>query len=169
MITQMTSLPYASLWKPNCLIFVYIWIFNKELKINTANDHWRKNTNIVLVYMLNCFSCVQLCNPVDYSLPGSSDHGILQARTLEWVAISFSRESFWPKDQTHISYVSYIGRQVLYHKYHLGGQYCAYHMPTTFQRLYINLWSSYHFSHFTFENAEATAGYINNQIHTENN
>ena len=35
-------------------------------------------------------SCPNLCNPIDSSLPGSSVHGILQARTLEWVAISFS-------------------------------------------------------------------------------
>ena len=34
-----------------------------------------------------------LCDPMDYSLPGSSVHGILQARTLEWVAIPFSRGS----------------------------------------------------------------------------
>ena len=45
------------------------------------------------------------------ALPGTSTHGILQTRTLEWVAISFSRESSWPRDQTH---VSYIGRQILY-------------------------------------------------------
>ena len=38
-------------------------------------------------------SCATLCNPMDYSLPGSSVHGIMQARVLEWVAISFSRES----------------------------------------------------------------------------
>ena len=38
-------------------------------------------------------SCVQLCNPMDYSLPGSSVHGLLQARILEWVAISFSQGS----------------------------------------------------------------------------
>ena len=38
--------------------------------------------------------CPTLCNPVDYSLPGSSVHGILQARILEWVAISFSRGIF---------------------------------------------------------------------------
>ena len=38
-------------------------------------------------------SCPTLCNPVDYSLPGSSVHGILQARILEWAAISFSRGS----------------------------------------------------------------------------
>ena len=39
-------------------------------------------------------SCLTLCDPMDYSLPGSSVHVILQARILEWVAISFSRGSF---------------------------------------------------------------------------
>ena len=38
-------------------------------------------------------SCPTLCDPVDCSLPGSSVHGIFQARILEWVAISFSRRS----------------------------------------------------------------------------
>ena len=37
-------------------------------------------------------SCPTLCDPIDCSLPGSSLHGILQARVLEWVAISFSRD-----------------------------------------------------------------------------
>ena len=37
-------------------------------------------------------SCLTLCDPVDCSLPGSSTHGILEARILEWVAISFSRD-----------------------------------------------------------------------------
>ena len=41
-----------------------------------------------------------LCNPTDHSPPGSSVHGILQARTLEWLAVSFSRASFWPRDWT---------------------------------------------------------------------
>ena len=44
-----------------------------------------------------------LCDPMDCSLPGSSDHGISQARILEWVAISFSRESFQPWDRTYVS------------------------------------------------------------------
>ena len=44
-------------------------------------------------------SCVWLCDSIDCSLPGSSVHGILQVRTLEWVAISFSRESSRPRDQ----------------------------------------------------------------------
>ena len=42
--------------------------------------------------------CPTLCNPMDYSPPGSSVHGIFQARVLEWVAISFSRGSFRPRD-----------------------------------------------------------------------
>ena len=45
-------------------------------------------------------SCLTLCNPVDCSLSGSSVHGILQARILEWVAISFSRGSSQPRDGT---------------------------------------------------------------------
>ena len=53
-----------------------------------------------------------LCDPVDYSLPGSSVHGIFQARTLEQVAISSSRGSSQPRDQTCISC---IGRWILYH------------------------------------------------------
>ena len=43
--------------------------------------------------VLSCFSHVQLCDPMGCSLPGSSVHGILQARTLEWVVIPFSRGS----------------------------------------------------------------------------
>ena len=52
--------------------------------------------------------------------PGSSDHGILQTRTLEWVAMPSSRGSSRPRDQIHISYVSCIGNRVLYHEHHLG-------------------------------------------------
>ena len=44
--------------------------------------------------------CLTLCNPMDYSLPGSSVHGILQARILEWVAMHCSRESAWLRDWT---------------------------------------------------------------------
>ena len=40
--------------------------------------------------------------PHDYSLPGSSVHGILQAEILEWVAITFSRASSWPRDPTRV-------------------------------------------------------------------
>ena len=51
---------------------------------------------------------------MDCSLPGSSVHGILQARILEWVAISSSRGSSWPGNQTCISWVSCKRRQIFF-------------------------------------------------------
>ena len=48
-------------------------------------------------------SCPTLCDPVDYSPPGSSVHDILQAGILEWVAMLFSRGSSWPGDGTWVS------------------------------------------------------------------
>ena len=50
--------------------------------------------------------CPTLCDPVDCSPPGSSIHGILQARVLERVAISFSRGSSPPRDRTRVSHVT---------------------------------------------------------------
>ena len=57
-------------------------------------------------------SCLTLCDPMDHSPPGSSVHGSLQARMLDWVAISSSRGSSWPRDRAH---VSCLGRRILYH------------------------------------------------------
>ena len=51
-------------------------------------------------------SCPTLCDPVDFSLPGSSVHGIFQARVLEWVAISFSRGSSQLRDWTQVSHIA---------------------------------------------------------------
>ena len=59
--------------------------------------------------------CPTLCNPLNCSPPGSSVHGISQARILEWVAISFSRGSSWPRDRTSITCVFYIEGRVLTH------------------------------------------------------
>ena len=75
--------------------------------------------------------CPTLCDPIDYSPPGSSVHGIRQARILELVAISSSRESSQSRDQTCISCVPCIGRQILYHcttwEAHIKGTYiCMY-------------------------------------------
>ena len=50
--------------------------------------------------------CPTLRNPMDCSPPGFSVHGIFQARILEWVAISFSRGSSWPWDQTQVSCIA---------------------------------------------------------------
>ena len=54
-------------------------------------------------------SCPTLCDPMDCSLPGSSIHGIFQARILEWVAISFYRRSSRPRDWTQVSHI--VGRR----------------------------------------------------------
>ena len=73
------------------------------------------------VYSLYCVhakshpSCVILCDPMDCSPPGSSVHGIHQARILEWVAMYSSRGSSRPRDRTWVSYISCIGRWVFHH------------------------------------------------------
>ena len=61
-----------------------------------------------------------VCNPTDRSPPGSPVHGILQTGILEWVSISSVGASSWPRDQTCVSYISWTGRWVLYHTWHLG-------------------------------------------------
>ena len=67
----------------------------------------------------HCTLCAQACpplyDPTDCSPPGSSVHGILQARILEWVAMPFSRGTSRPTDRTCISCIFYTGRWILYH------------------------------------------------------
>ena len=60
-------------------------------------------------------SCPTLCDAMDCSPEGFCVHGIFQARILEWVVISYSRGSSWPRDWTWVSCISCISRQVLYH------------------------------------------------------
>ena len=88
-------------------------IFTQRLTKNSKSMHEDKFPVILLCC---CLSCVQLfCDPMDCSPPGSSVHGIIPARILEWVAISSSRRSSWPRDRTLNACVSCIGRLVLYH------------------------------------------------------
>ena len=61
-----------------------------------GNSQWKSKSH----------SRVQLCDPMDYSLPGSSVHGILQARVLEWAAISFPRGSSRSRDRTQVSCIA---------------------------------------------------------------
>ena len=67
-----------------------------------------KQMNKLGVKVLVTESCMTLCEPMDYSLPGSSVHGILQARILNWVAMFFSSGSSWPRNQNFISCISCI-------------------------------------------------------------
>ena len=61
----------------------------------TCNEATREATSHYLLLLLSHFSRVRLCDITDCSLPGFTIHGILQARTLEWVAISFSNAWKW--------------------------------------------------------------------------
>ena len=79
----------------------------------TASFH---QTELVYLYVLCCAKLLHLVRlfAMGHSLPGSSVHGILQTRILEWVAVPSSRGSSWPRGRTHISCVSCAGRRVLY-------------------------------------------------------
>ena len=82
----------------------------------TCHHFLRKSPDLpTWVHAKSLQFCLTLCNPLDYSPPVSSVHGILQARILEWVALPSSRGSSQPRERTHDSYVFYTGRQVLYH------------------------------------------------------
>ena len=77
-----------------------------------AFSWWGSNELAAAAATKSLQSCLTLCDPIDGSSLGSSVPGILQARTLEWVAISSSRGSSQPREWIH---VSLIGRGILYH------------------------------------------------------
>ena len=103
--------------------------FLRTLQISKAERHVPEQTinpftqifivSMIFYYVVLCCvtslqSCLTLCDSMDGSPVGSSVHGILQGRILESVAVPSSRGSFWPRDWTHISYISCIGKQVFF-------------------------------------------------------
>ena len=82
----------------------------------------------IRLWLVCVLSCSVMSDSLGYymacSPPGSSDHGIFQARILEWGAISSCMGSSLLKDQTHVSWVSCIGRQILHQECHLGSPVC---------------------------------------------
>ena len=91
----------------NILVYVFWWTYT----------HFGGRIYICIAHMLSCFSHLFMTL---WTVPGSSVFGILQAVILEWVAMLSSRWSSQSRDQTHVCYVSCIGRQVLYHLCHVG-------------------------------------------------
>jgi len=85
------------------LAIIFPWEL-KDVDIHSETD--RERELILKMCMLVTQSCLTLCNPLDYTPPGYSVPGILQARKLEWVAIPFSRGSSQPKDQTNVSCIA---------------------------------------------------------------
>ena len=71
-----------------------------------STDEVKTFIELLSVVSVKSLSLVQLWDPMDSSLPGSSNHGILQARVLEWVAISLSRGSSQPRDWTRVSCIA---------------------------------------------------------------
>jgi len=91
--------------------------------LHTAEGVWTTSTqsqtlwslqNVYIIHAHCAQSCWTLWDLMGCSLPSSSVHGIFQARILELVAISLSSRSSWPKDWTQVSWVSCIGRWILY-------------------------------------------------------
>ena len=92
-------------------INIYSWLSHSMVHIPSPDD-----PNHICLFL--CFvnrevaqSCPTLCYPMDCSLPGSSVHGILQVRVLEWVTISFSMGSSQSRDRTQISCMCLEGKK----------------------------------------------------------
>ena len=75
------------------------WVKYKERKEEKGEEEELSESEVAQ-------SCPTLCDPMDCSPPNSSVHGVFQARTLEWVAISFSRGSSRPRDWTRVSRIA---------------------------------------------------------------
>ena len=101
------------------IVFFFIFparsLLNAQCTIDAQNIEWINKKFALLQYssVLCCCCCCLIaklcwspCDPIDCSPPGSSVHGISQARILGWVDISFSRGFFQPGDQTHISCIA---------------------------------------------------------------
>ena len=89
-----------------------------ELNWTEQNGTFSMHKSENMLYLCACSvaqSYLILCDPLDYSISGCSVHGILQARILEWIAISSWMGSSLPRDWTCVSCISCIGRQILYH------------------------------------------------------
>ena len=136
-------------WRVSCIMKSDWWVITEDAFLPLASraktrrgqiryasnitSYWQNsssNRNIPLKKFPRWLKCVcvcdkwlqsppTLCDPVDCGLPGSSVHEILQARMLEWVALPSYRRYSKPRDGTHISYISCIGRWFLYHYCHL--------------------------------------------------
>ena len=102
---------------PKCeSVIVGFFIFQEKLEmcncllISTFHIPWGPSAGWVVTSDALCVLvtrwCLTLCGPMGDSPPGSSIHGIFQARVLEWIAISFSRGSSWPRDWTWVSCIA---------------------------------------------------------------
>ena len=91
-----------------------IKVFIRRNTKQKVTENWDKDKGSRRRPFMECVhaeslqSCLTLCDSMDCSPPGSSVHGIIQVRTLEWVAMPSSRGSSQPRDQTRVSFGSCI-------------------------------------------------------------
>ena len=102
--------PWRRKWQPTP-VFLPRESMDRGARRATVQEFGKSRTRLKQLSTVTK-SCLTLCSPTVCSLLGSSVHGTLQARILDWVAISFSRGSSLPRDPTQISC---IGRWILYH------------------------------------------------------
>ena len=89
------NLPYWGSLSP------LLFLMGKALELMSSMGLWSQKVKV-----LGAQSCLTLWDPMDCSPSGSSVHGILQTRILEWAVISFSRRSSRPRDQTQVSCIA---------------------------------------------------------------
>ena len=99
------------------LFLIMAWMSHRSQRTqrNSCKAHDSRKALCFDMCVLTHSVCWTLRDPMDCSPADFSASGILQARIPEWVAIPFSRGSSRPRDWTHVSWVSCIGRQILYH------------------------------------------------------
>ena len=98
---------WINLWMCTYVMAIHIYILHIHIQENTYY------TYVVLCYANLLQLCPALCNPMDCSPTGSSVHGIVQVGPQEWVAVPSSSWSSWPRNWTHVSYISCSGRGFL--------------------------------------------------------
>ena len=89
------NLPYWGSLSP------LLFLMGKALELMSSMGLWSQKVKVLVAQ-----SCLTLWDPTDCSPSGSSVHGILQTRILEWAVISFSRRSSRPRDQTQVSCIA---------------------------------------------------------------
>ena len=96
-------------FRVHCMLSFAVWVLKKSRLCSAVTGNHTLRVTLYcnsLVWVSEVAqSCPTLCDSVDCSPPGSSVHGILQARVQEWVAIPFSRGS-WPRDQPAVSRIA---------------------------------------------------------------
>ena len=100
---EMSYLSWSTIHPLHCWV---LWISTNTYNRITTTASKIQNSSINLLKALVVQLCLILCDAMDCNLPGSSVRGNFQTRILEWIAISFSRGSFWPKAWTWVSCIA---------------------------------------------------------------